>query len=528
MEGLWKGCVLLIALCLTSYQATASPLSWEKECVESPETWCQDFPTALKCGTLDHCQQMMNTFPKFSFRCSICKLVVVMVAKVLQDNATDERISKTLEMGCQYLPFQDWAVKCKKLIDTGVIILVELGKQVQNRPEIVCIAFRICNAKETPQGALKFQKPLEPNGEPELDFPQITSPFIANVPLLLYPQEETQERGDSCRECEKVVADMKEAMKSSPFFVQSLAAYAKQHCENLGSALADECKKYVFEYAHVFIQLLTESLVSQPKAICTEAGFCNSAQSQPIHTLVSNDHLHELYAALAEEQALRQEDPFLVCGMCKKMVEAAENLLENNVTEEEIVRGMMKICYVLPHELLAECKDFVDSYGKAVVVMLLDATKPEAVCIMLRFCPKDISLLTEMLALQQLANYLAKYNDSEFCHVCTILIKYVDETLERNETQAHIGTVLSRGCQLLPEALVYPCDQLVEQYEPAAVRLLIQVMEPTFVCTKIGACPESRLLGMQACARGPSYWCLNTETAAQCQATEYCRRHIWN
>uniref|UniRef100_A0ACB8F8J0 Uncharacterized protein n=1 Tax=Sphaerodactylus townsendi TaxID=933632 RepID=A0ACB8F8J0_9SAUR len=448
------------------------------------------------------------------------------MAKVIQDNSTDERICRFMERGCQYLPFQDWAVKCKKMVDTGVIILVELGKQVQDRPEIVCAAFRFCIDEERPKGALKFQKPLEPNGEPQLDFAEMASPFMANVPLLLYPQEETQESGDSCSECTKVVADMKEAMKSSPFFVQSLAAYAKQHCEKLESTLAEECKKYVFGYVHIFIQLLTEYL--QPKAICTEAGFCNSAHPEPVHALESNSHFHEVYAALAEEQVLRQEDPFLVCGMCKKMIETAEGLLENNVTEEEIVRGMLKICYVLPHEVLAQCKDFVDSYGKAVVVMLLDATKPEAVCIMLRFCPKDLSLLTEMLALQQLVNYHEKYNDSEYCHICTILIKYVDETLERNETQTHIGTVLSKGCQLLPEALVYPCDQLVEQYEPAALRLLIQVMEPTFVCTKIGACPESHFLGMQACARGPSYWCMNKETAAQCQATEYCRRHLWN
>ncbi|XP_077206646.1 prosaposin-like [Paroedura picta] len=526
MEGLWKGWVLLIALYLASYRASASPLAWEKECAEDPETRCQDFPTALKCGTLDHCQQLMNQAPEFSFRCSICKLVVVMMAKVIQDNTTDERISRFLERTCQFLPFQDWAVKCKKMVDTGLIILVELGKQVQDRPEIVCTVFKLCG--NTQQGALKFQKPLQSNGEPELDFTQIISPYIANIPLLLYPQEETQERGDSCQECEKVVADMKEAVKSNPFIIQSLAAYAKEHCESLGPALADECKKYVFQYAHVFVQLLTEFLVSQPKALCREAGFCNSPQSELARNLLSDSQFHELYAALVEEQAVMQEKPFLACGVCKKVIEVAESLLENNRTEEDIVHGMMKICHVLPHEVLAQCTDFVDSYGKAVVVMLLDATKPEAVCIMLRFCPKDLALTTEMLLLQQLVKHPDTYKASEFCHVCTILIKYVDETLERNETQEHIGTVLSKGCRLLPEALVYQCDEFVEQYEPAAVRLLIQVMEPTFVCTKIGACPESHLLGMEACARGPAYWCMNLDTAAQCEATEYCKRHIWN
>lgn len=451
-----------------------------------------------------------------------------MMAKVIQDNTTDERLSRFLDQGCQYLPFQDWAVKCKQMVNTGIIILIELGKQVQDRPEIVCAAFRLCTHNKNPGGALKFQQPLQSDEEPVLDFPPIISPFIANVPLLLYPQEETQERGDSCSECAEVVAAMKEAVKLSPFFSQSLAAYAKKHCENLGPALADECKKYVFQYAHIFIQLMTEFLDRQPKAICREAGFCNSPEPEPVHILGSGSQLHELYTALVEELVIRQENPPFKCGICKKVIEAAEGLLENNGTEEEVVHGMMKVCYVLPRELLAQCKDFVDSYGKAVVVMFLDATKPESVCLMLHMCPKDFSLTPEMQALQQLANDLDISKDTEFCHVCTILIKYVDETLERNETQAHIGTVLSRGCELLPESLVFPCDQFVEQYEPAAVRLLVQVMEPTFVCTKIGACPESHLLSMEACARGPAYWCMNTETAAQCQATEYCRRHIWN
>lgn len=36
---------------------------------------------------------------------------------------------------------------------------------------------------------------------------------------------------------------------------------------------------------------------------------------------------------------------------------------------------------------------------------------------------------------------------------------------------------------------------------------------------KIGACPSSHLVGMEVCVRGPSYWCKNAETAAQCQVS---------
>lgn len=130
------------------------------------------------------------------------------------------------------------------------------------------------------------------------------------------------------------------------------------------------------------------------------------------------------------------------------------------------------------------------------------------------------------------------------------------------------------------------------QYEPEAVRLLVQMMDPNFVCTvsapmpretaagsqgaqgsfllplptssfvmqKIRACdsPGEDPLGSDPCAWGPQYWCKNMATAVECQvsvgrgpspglpavlgspppratppvslpqAVEHCRRHMWN
>uniref|UniRef100_A0A8C8RET3 Pulmonary surfactant-associated protein B n=1 Tax=Pelusios castaneus TaxID=367368 RepID=A0A8C8RET3_9SAUR len=70
-----------------------------------------------------------------------------------------------------------------------------------------------------------------------------------------------------------------------------------------------------------------------------------------------------------------------LCGICEIAIKAAESLLDNNMTEAQIVHEMEKVCYMLPHGVFGQCKDFVDSYGKAVVVMLLEATNPEVVCI---------------------------------------------------------------------------------------------------------------------------------------------------
>ncbi|KAJ6657763.1 hypothetical protein lerEdw1_001950 [Lerista edwardsae] len=465
-------------------------------------------------------------------KCSMCKLMVVMMAKVVQDNSTDERLSNLLQKGCQYLPFQDWSVKCKKMVDTGVLLLVALGKQVQDRPEVLCGAFKLCNHRITSEeasseGPLKFKKPLKSDEVPNQDFPEVMPPFIANVPFLLYPQNEPQneqqEGENTCRECEKLLDDMQETLANDSF-VQSLAAYAKQSCDLLLPSIASECKKYAFQYADVFVQMLTSKLKS--KSICHEAGFCDSANSEPLQSLVPADnHSHDLFSSEGTENG--EGKLRLVCPICKDVIMVLENMVENNVTEEQLVHEMTKVCAMLPHKMLSQCQDFVDSYGKAVIVMLLDATKPENVCIMLKLCPKVVSPSTDDIILERVSK-LVKYSGGEFCNICTILVKYIDDEIEKNETQSAIGTLLVRSCRLLPEAFVYPCDEIVAQYEPTAVRLLVEVMEPTFVCTKLGACPETPVLGMEACSWGPGYWCKNAETAAQCQATEYCQRHIWN
>ncbi|NWZ84885.1 SAP protein, partial [Poecile atricapillus] len=122
--------------------AGASPLH---ECGERPEDWCRDVATAAKCGALELCR--LTAWDRAlgkGIPCHLCQVAVSVVGKILQDNRTE------------------------------------------SDPKVVCGTFKLCQPRGRPTGTLKYQQP--PPG-PSQDFADLIAPFMANVPLLLHPQD---------------------------------------------------------------------------------------------------------------------------------------------------------------------------------------------------------------------------------------------------------------------------------------------------------------------------------------------------
>ncbi|KYO42446.1 prosaposin [Alligator mississippiensis] len=519
---------LFLFSCLLAVAVT-SPLLWQKDCVKGPEVWCQNLRTASQCGALKHCQQTVWSKPTVkSIPCDLCKEVVTVVGKVLKDNGTEDEIRSYMDKTCEFLPDPDLVSECKEVVDDYLPVVMDMIKEELDKPEVVCSALSLCQSLQKHLAAIKLQKQLQSNKIPELDFSELASPFLANVPLLLYPQDEpkkeSQGNGNVCEDCVKLVTDVQEAVRSNSSFVNALIAHVKEECEHLGPGMGELCKNYISEYSDLVIQMMMHM---QPKEICAMVGLCLSLKSLPLQTLVPAKMIHEAKMETLEkpnvQKNLVQESASPVCDICETVVKEVTSLLESNRTEEEIVHELEKLCSVFPEGIKEQCRDFVEVYGKAVIDMLLEATSPETVCILLKCCTSDRPSQAVKPAPEEL-------QVGDFCDVCKMIVAYADRELEKNATTAEIEAVLEKVCHILPESVRDQCVQFVEQYEPMVVQLLAEIMDPTFVCTKLGVCGSSKqhLLGADACVWGPGYWCKNMETATQCNAVEHCKRHVWN
>uniref|UniRef100_A0A8C6D7G3 Prosaposin n=1 Tax=Moschus moschiferus TaxID=68415 RepID=A0A8C6D7G3_MOSMO len=468
--------------------ALASPILGLRECTRGSAVWCQNVKTASDCGAVQHCLQTVWNKPAVkSLPCDICKDVITAAGDMLKDNATEQEILVYLERTCDWLPKPNMSASCKEIVDSYLPVILDMIKGQMSHPGEVCSALNLCESLQKHLAELNHQKQLESNQIPELDMAEVVAPFMANIPLLLYPQDGSHSRpqptkanGDVCQDCIQMVTDVQEALKTNSTFVEALVDHAKEECDRLGPGMSDMCKNYINQYSEIAIQMVM--------------------------------HMKDPAPAKAD----------IYCEVCEYVVKEVVKLIDNNRTEEEILHALDKVCSKLPTSLAEQCQEVVDTYGSSILAILFEEASPELVCSMLHLCSSQ--------GLPAVTVRVTPRKDGGFCEVCKKLVGYLDRNLEKNSTKEQILAALEKGCSFLPDQYQKQCDQFVTEYEPVLIEILVEVMDPSFVCLKIGACPAAHkpLLGTEKCVWGPSYWCQNMESAALCNAVEHCKRHVWN
>uniref|UniRef100_A0AAQ4PFH6 Prosaposin n=1 Tax=Gasterosteus aculeatus aculeatus TaxID=481459 RepID=A0AAQ4PFH6_GASAC len=507
--------MLLLTLLFVSAVA-ATPLLGTEQCARGPTYWCQNVKAASLCGAVTHCQQNVWSKPQMkSVPCDLCKEVLTVVDQILKDNATEAEVLGYLEKACQLIPDKGVTAECKEMVDNYYPVLMGIIKGELEDPTVVCGALGLCQSQQV-------------------------SPFLLNVPGLLYPQSPEQEapkqENDAvCDDCVKFLTDAQTEAKANTSFVNSLIENIENQCDLLGSGLSAMCKQYVDQYGSLVIQQL---MSMAPKDICVHAGFCPATKKtvpmmklQAAKTVIAAKAFPaaKLFPATKVESAPVKSAKAMVqvrespkCAICEFAMKELESLLEDQTTEEKVVQAVEKVCAYLPSSLSNQCKDLIDTYGQAIIELLMQQADPKTICTMLALCNEEGRAVVTALDPNDFKN-------GGYCQVCKMAVSYIDGILEANATEAQIEEAVRKVCSFLPDSLQTECDQMVAQYEPMLIQLLLQMLDPDFVCMKMGACPEAvrRLLGTEQCSWGPAFWCKNAETASRCNAVAHCRRHVW-
>uniref|UniRef100_A0A8C5RVF1 Prosaposin n=1 Tax=Laticauda laticaudata TaxID=8630 RepID=A0A8C5RVF1_LATLA len=215
-----------------------------KDCAKGPEVWCQNLRTASDCKAVKHCQQNVWNKPTVeSIPCDLCKEIVRVVGKLLKSNDTMEEIDEYFKKICEFLPESDLVEQCKDIVESYLPNILDMVKSELENPEVVCGALTLCQSLQKHLAEVKLQSQLQSNKIPELDFSELASPFMANVPLLLYPQDkpkkETKGNGNLCNDCVQLMTDIQDTVRNNSTFVSSLIEHAKKECERLGPALSE-------------------------------------------------------------------------------------------------------------------------------------------------------------------------------------------------------------------------------------------------------------------------------------------------
>uniref|UniRef100_A0AAQ4S1U2 Pulmonary surfactant-associated protein B n=1 Tax=Gasterosteus aculeatus aculeatus TaxID=481459 RepID=A0AAQ4S1U2_GASAC len=566
--------MLLLTLLFVSAVA-ATPLLGTEQCARGPTYWCQNVKAASLCGAVTHCQQNVWSKPQMkSVPCDLCKEVLTVVDQILKDNATEAEVLGYLEKACQLIPDKGVTAECKEMVDNYYPVLMGIIKGELEDPTVVCGALGLCQSQQVAMATAHAQEQLVSNEIPQMDLAQQVSPFLLNVPGLLYPQSPEQEapkqENDAvCDDCVKFLTDAQTEAKANTSFVNSLIENIENQCDLLGSGLSAMCKQYVDQYGSLVIQQL---MSMAPKDICVHAGFCpatkktvpmmklqaaktviaakafpaaklfpaTKVESAPVKSakvsragrLTAGSRLLPVDASRSVVRA-RETDFFVFqamvqvrespkCAICEFAMKELESLLEDQTTEEKVVQAVEKVCAYLPSSLSNQCKDLIDTYGQAIIELLMQQADPKTICTMLALCNEEGRAVVTALDPNDFKN-------GGYCQVCKMAVSYIDGILEANATEAQIEEAVRKVCSFLPDSLQTECDQMVAQYEPMLIQLLLQMLDPDFVCMKMGACPEAvrRLLGTEQCSWGPAFWCKNAETASRCNAVAHCRRHVW-
>jgi saposin len=441
--------------------------------------------------------------------CTDCKTLLKDLRDTLTSKSTEKQVEKYLE---NYIcaSLGSLSDMCNKEVESYVPLVMSM-LQAQIDPDMICEALCLCQSTTKSRALLAT-------------FRLQTSP--------LYNMVHEVDTTGACILCKTVFTELQTLDRDPATQKKVILVIKDKLCSRLGSMDA-VCIVAVDKYANDIFELLVNEL--DPETRCSALGFCKEETN-----VISNASTLTRLAMPATPVIAskpRKTKASSTCVMCEFVIREIDSMLGDNATEAEIIQALDKVCGLMPDTIKAQCIQFVDEYGRAIIAMLEQQLDPKEVCTALGLCN---SLVTSNKASKPLEK-------DEYCGVCEVVIQYLDSLLEDNKTVANIEKYLEIICNFLPKNYKKQCVDIIDKYGAGIIILLEEIADPKVICTKLGLCDdavsnetvqmlelqpanyktEQPLLGADKCTWGPSFWCDNMDNAKNCNAVEHCKTYVW-
>ncbi|XP_059176048.1 uncharacterized protein LOC131955787 isoform X11 [Physella acuta] len=372
--------------------------------------------------------------------CALCEAVMLMLENILKENATQTEIISALYKVCDLLPASDKQL-CHQFLPMYVGYVVELIED-EIPPNMICTYIKICVDDE-----LTVSKNQMVQASPK--------------------------KGELCALCTYVIQTLYTMLEQNSSKQEIIAALDKV-CNLLPTTIKDQCDSFVGLYLPYIVDLIVQGLT--PDQICKKFGLCTASVS-----------------AVAIKSGVSKNE---ICAICIYVLEAVDQLLEENATLPQIEAVLDKVCDYIP-PIKDQCEKFVALYAPYVVDLITKELSPQEICSLLGLCVN-----TTLTGVTKHKAITVTVKSDATCAVCELVLKVLETLVAKNTSVKQIESYLDAVCNVLPSSVKAECQSFVATYTPQLIYLLAN-FPPEQVCILIKACSAPPMV-KKPLGNGPS------------------------
>ncbi|EDW16612.2 uncharacterized protein LOC6575135 [Drosophila mojavensis] len=319
-----------------------------------------------------------------------------------------------------------------------------------------------------------------------------------------------------CALCEQLVKHLRDVLVANTTeteFKQVLEGFCKQ-----SRGFKDECISIVDQYYHVIYSTLVNNL--DANGTCFLIGVCpkgldktHDAPIMPLLPAIAPAEVHVTIKKLganepkfSHQQIMDMQLPIdhlmgaanpgllvqggELCTICEYLLHFIQETLATPATDDEIKHTVENICTKLPQGVAAQCRNFVEMYGDAVIALLIQGLNPRSVCPMMQMCPRNIENHDDIEVFNP--SPVSDQQDKPTCPLCLFAVEQAQIKIRDNKSKDNIRKVLDGLCTHLPNKLRDECVDFVETYSNELIDMLITDFKPEEICVQLKLCPKTK------------------------------------